>query len=824
MLRNIFVLAGIVCAPLFTDENLVKNPGFEDKADTSWSLNNWAKNEVSGEFDAADPHSGNLSYHMTVAKITGIPELHLQQKLDLKASAKVMVKCSLRGTGEKKVTVLIRKINSPWTVYASRQMKVEKEWKDYSFLITLPAVDPDDSGIFFILGEAAGIWIDDVSVAPSSDADGSMADTVSSLDGQWQVQSTGGWSQTVTVPGFLENVSGAKSLHQFSFTRTFDVPESSDERRTFLRFDAVDDAADIFVNGQHAGAHIGAALPFEIDISGCVQSPSTGNRLEVVVRDESFFSTPRESKDWRNRKHWMPRGMGFFRKGISQSVSLITRPIVHIADAYVRTSVRDKKITVTYEVYNGRRDAVRARIQASVVSSGGETMISLPAADVELGGYVRTKATASAPFSGITLWQPDHPVLYSLRTKLLTQTGATLSEHAVRFGFREVRFDGINFMLNGIRCNLRGESPTYGEKDVMFFTRENAAETLKRYQAVNFNTLRFHSLPPPPHVLELCDEMGILVIAESAIYASWHMLDPAHPDFMEHCREHLTRFVRRDRNHPSVITWSAENEGLNVNDLSPAQLAEFRRIIDASDGTRPVIFDGDGTGFGATVSSVKHYIYTVDDLKDLGGKASGYGKDVRNDIYWATNYRQQLPLGVGEFLYPYEPGLRDREREVIYMMGLQTRGYRLADWYDIRPYLTSYCGFLRPEGVKPGYEEAYDIIAKSFAPVAVYDMEYDALGPFPKPPLLARGRAVQRTLIIYNDSFSGTAVDFGWRIMVSGKKTAGEKKTVTIGLGEHALYPITFTPAEAGEITLELMAAKDGAELFRDSRRFTVTQ
>ena len=146
-------------------------------------------------------------------------------------------------------------------------------------------------------------------------------------------------------------------------------------------------------------------------------------------------------------------------------------------------------------------------------------------------------------------------------------SGAVLCRKSTRFGFRETWFEGIHFCLNGIRCNRRGESPAYAEKTDLFATRETATEMIRRCQAANCNVLRFHSMPAPPHVLEVCEELGMLVIDESAIYASWQMLMPEHPDWMEHCREHLTRWVRRDRNHPSVILWSAENEGLNVGRL-----------------------------------------------------------------------------------------------------------------------------------------------------------------------------------------------------------------------------------------------------------------
>ncbi|MBN8215750.1 MAG: carbohydrate binding domain-containing protein [Spirochaetes bacterium] len=808
-------------AAAFAEENLVKNPGFEDPADLSaWNLNNWAKNEVSGVFDAENPRRGKLAYRVTIKKVLGTPELHLQQKTDLKPGGRVRLRFSLRGSGSKPVSVLIRKIGAPWTPYLARTVKISKEWKDYSFSLILPEIDPADTGLFFILGEAANLWVDEVSLTPLADGDASMADQVNSLDGIWSVRS-GSWQQEVAVPGFLENFPGTKALHEFTFSRALEIPELGDERRLFVRFDAVGDGAEVWVNGQHAGGHVGAALPFEVDITGFVESPSVSNRLEVVVRDDTYFSTPRESSDWRNRKHWIPRGMGTGnRKGILQGVSLVARPLVHVSDAFIRTSVREKTLRVAFELVNGKKEAQSARLECTVLSEKGETVMALPATAVELPGYVMTPVSVSAAFSGVTLWQPDHPALYTLRTRLFGKSGVLLHEASTRFGFREAWFDGIHFMLNGVRCNLRGESPSYGEKREMFFTRESASAMLKKYQAVHFNTLRFHSMPAPPHVLDLCDELGMLVIDESAIYASWGMLDPAHPKFMESCREHLSRWVRRDRNHPSVILYSADNEGLNVNLLSPGQLAEFKKVIDAHDGSRGVIFDGDGTAFGATVASVKHYCRTVDDLAEAGGKASGYARDLRSDIYWATNFRQKFPLGMGEFLFPYEPNLKAKEREAIYMMGLQTRGYRFADWFDIRPYNPSYDGFLKPEGVRPGYEEGHEILVKSFAPVAVFDMAYDELGPFPKPPALKIGKEAVRLLVVYNDAFSGTSVDLSWKAESGGKKLAGEQKALTIGLGEHTIYRIAFTPKVAGEVSLELAAAKAGKECFRDSRKF----
>jgi beta-galactosidase/beta-glucuronidase len=655
-------------------------------------------------------------------------------------------------------------------------------------------------------------------------ANAAAEETDISLNGTWHIQPAGGAEREIAVPGFWERAPGLRDVHEATYTREFDVPESFAGRRVVLRFDAVGDAADVSVNGRYAGGHAGACLPFEVDITGLVTIPSTSNKLSVAVRDDSHFSIVREGNNRRNRQHWMPRGMGANnRKGLYQAVTLLARPVVHIADVRIRTSVRRHELSVTYEIFNGRKETLQARLSAQVTAKDGAVALTLPGKNLELPGFVTTTVILTAPFEGVELWQPDHPTLYTLQTTLADgRSAAPVHRVSTRFGFRETWFAGIHFYLNGIRCNLRGESPAYSEKADLMATRESAAEMVRRYQAANCNVLRFHSMPAPPHVLDVCDELGMMVIDESAIYASWQMLLPEHPDWMEHCREHLTRWVRRDRNHPAVILWSAENEGLNVNVLTPAMLAEFRRIIDAADESRPVIFDGDGTAYGASPASVKHYVRTIEDLKNRGGRSSGYAKDLRNDIYWATAYQQDVPLGCGEFLFPYEPGLRAKEREVIYSMGLQSRGYRLADWFDIRPYNPSYSGFLRKEGVRPDCREAYEIIVKSFAPIAVFDKDYDELGPFPQPPVLKPGTPARRTLIVYNDAFSDETVELRWQTVLGDKSVASETRTLKIPLGSHALVDIIFTPPAPGELRLNLTSAKGGKVQFQDSRIFTV--
>lgn len=288
---------------------------------------------------------------------------------------------------------------------------------------------------------------------------------VRSLNGTWRLEPVGGEALEVIVPGSWERIQGLRNVHEATYRREFDIPASFLGQRVFLKFDAVGDAAQVSVNGQYAGGHVGAALPFAVDITDLVTIPSSGNTLAVAVRDDSHFSVARENARRRNRKHWIPHGMGANnRKGLYQNVTLHAVPVIRMADARITTSVRQQQLSVTYEIFNGRKETVSARLAAEVLGPDGTVAFALPLVPVELPGYVTTTVPISAPFARVELWQPDHPALYQLRTTLTGTNGKPIHQLQTRFGFRETWFEGIHFYLNGIRCNLRGESPAYGER------------------------------------------------------------------------------------------------------------------------------------------------------------------------------------------------------------------------------------------------------------------------------------------------------------------------------------------------------------------------
>ena len=93
-----------------------------------------------------------------------------------------------------------------------------------------------------------------------------VEETALSLNGTWRIQPGNAEEREIAVPSFWERLPGLRDVHEATYTRQFDVPESFAGRRVLLRFDAVGDAADVSVNGQHAGGN--SADPHAEDLPG----------------------------------------------------------------------------------------------------------------------------------------------------------------------------------------------------------------------------------------------------------------------------------------------------------------------------------------------------------------------------------------------------------------------------------------------------------------------------------------------------------------------------------------------------------------------------
>jgi hypothetical protein len=351
-----------------------------------------------------------------------------------------------------------------------------------------------------------------------------------------------------------------------------------------LRFGAVMDDAEVYLNGQALGSHRGAFTPFELECAGLVPGIN-----EIAVRvTEHPAGSPAHRRSAHGKKGWMnevfpsPPSLYLTYGGIWQSVWLERHGPARIRDCWVNADPDDLILEVTAA---GRHAATT--VVAEVL---GERMaLPLPAdgapAALRLG-------KVDAP-----LWSPGSPTLHEATIHLYAE-GRLSDTRRMRFGLRTVRLTGSSFELNGVPFTMRSAlvqgfcaGTLYGTQ-----SRAEAEAEVRAAQQAGLNTLRLHIKAFDPAYLDVCDELGMLVHCDTPV-AEPIAHDELGPDgpVTEQCVAAATEQVRRDRGHPAIVLWSAMNE-LGAENLQAHAEAGYegfaRRLYGAvrdTDPTRPVI-------------------------------------------------------------------------------------------------------------------------------------------------------------------------------------------------------------------------------------------
>ncbi|HEY1806188.1 MAG TPA: glycoside hydrolase family 2 TIM barrel-domain containing protein [Terracidiphilus sp.] len=363
------------------------------------------------------------------------------------------------------------------------------------------------------------------------------------------------------------------------YRKTFIVPESYRGKVITLEFDGVYQNSDVWINGHHLGRRPYGYIPFVYELTGQMKF---GADNVVAVRVDNSRQT---------NCRWYS-GSGIYRHTwlhvlnpvhVAQWGTFVTCPRVqaHAATIEVRTAVA-----------NSRNSAVLCKLLTAIIDAGGATIASLETPQTIAAGD-STKFFQQIEVPTPALWSPGQPNLYSVRSTLRDRDDV-IDEYDTPFGIREAIFDAEHgFLLNGEHIKLNGvcihhEAGSVGAA-VPLRVWERRLEILKE---MGCNAIRTSHNPYATEFLDLCDRMGFLVMAEafdewkipkgqirygySMYFDEWHERD-------------LENFLHRDRNHPSIVLWSAGNE---VPDQSAPDGAETLRqllgIFHREDPTRPV--------------------------------------------------------------------------------------------------------------------------------------------------------------------------------------------------------------------------------------------
>ncbi|USN98637.1 MAG: DUF4982 domain-containing protein [Phycisphaeraceae bacterium] len=327
-----------------------------------------------------------------------------------------------------------------------------------------------------------------------------------------------------------------------------DAEDVSIGRRTIFLFGGVMSNPTVYVNGEIAGSWRYGYNSFWVDATGLVKPGENTIALHAT-------NGPHSSR-------WYP-GAGIYRQ-----VTRITLDPVHVPVWGVSVStptVTDDAATIAIEAeIVNTADAVQT-VDAELIivdPDGAEVAratISGMSIDAGASEILRPRITIGKP----KLWDVDHPYLYTLRT-VLGRDGEAIDEVITRFGVRTFEWTADNgFHLNGRRVQLKGVCLHHDNGPLGAVSlRDAEARKLRIMKEMGVNAVRTSHNPPSPELLDLCDEMGLVVIDE--LFDKWGPTassDVSTAEFVDTLAEPEVRnFIRRDRNHACVVLWSIGNE------------------------------------------------------------------------------------------------------------------------------------------------------------------------------------------------------------------------------------------------------------------------
>jgi beta-glucuronidase len=371
----------------------------------------------------------------------------------------------------------------------------------------------------------------------------------------------------VGVPGSWNDQLPARrdELGPAWYERRFEAPPLTARQEAFIRFGSACYVAEAWLNGHWLGGHEGGHLPFALP---CTEALSAGENV-LVVRVDGRLGPDQVPPGLVPREHTHPRefypdvSYDFFPyAGLHRRVELVITPRDGIRDLRVQTAA----------------DGDGAVLDVAVETSGEGTVT------LTLDGE---KVTPPHQVMPRELWSPASPRLHTLTAELRLR-GELTDRYTLRCGIRTVEVNGRELRLNGTPVQLRGfgrheDFPVLGRGTVAAL----AAQDLLLMRQLGANSFRTAHYPCDEETLDVADQLGLLVIAETPAVGLYFAGEGAGRR-QELARRFTAELIARDRNRASIIAWSVANEPRMNHPAAAAALAELCETARALDETRPV--------------------------------------------------------------------------------------------------------------------------------------------------------------------------------------------------------------------------------------------
>jgi len=443
------------------------------------------------------------------------------------------------------------------------------------------------------------------------------------------------------------------------YRKTLDLSEHQDNEQFYLLFEGIQMNSDVYMNGVLLGKQVYGYSSFYHDVTPMVRLDT----LNVIAVRTDCSKLPRD--------RWYSGG-GIYRHVRLISTSPLHIPIWGYAVSSVLDSTGGADLQVSLEVVNKWEKSRRFDVWYDIVDPGGRIVAEGKSSEF-LEPLSEGISTRTFKIEKPELWSPDQPSLYAVNCYLMDKNNQ-IDHITTMHGIRSVNFDPDRGMiLNGEKVMMKGVCLHHDGGELgAAVPLESWKRRFSLLKKLGVNALRLAHNPHAPEVLDLCDRMGFLVIDE--MYDKWEeSWNGAAEDvgFTNTWEADLSNFIKRDRNHASVVLWSVGNEtGEQLN--NPSQGAvwynNMKDLVQSIDPTRMVtaaLHPGDaGRGHEIPssmmqVSPVVSYNYRSDsfkiwheqypDLVFIATETKAYGTN-RKENYQVIDYADNSWNDMDEFV------------------------------------------------------------------------------------------------------------------------------------------------------------------------------
>ena len=341
------------------------------------------------------------------------------------------------------------------------------------------------------------------------------------------------------------------------------IPKSDEGRRISIAFDGVFRNSIVWVNGFYLGTESSGYTGFEYNLSEYL---NYGGENTIAVRVDATME-----------EGWFYEGAGIYRHAWLNK----TTPVHVVTDGtFITTKVSNKDAEVKAEVTIINEDKTSAEVQVrhAMFDASGREVVASAVETVRLNPMKETTLNTNMDVANPTLWSLEQPYLYTLHTTVMVK-GIITDQYKTTFGIRSIYFDANKgFFLNGKSIKIKGTNNHQDHAGVGAAIPDALQEfRLKQLKAFGSNAYRCSHNPPTPELLDACDRLGILVIDENRLLGA-----------SSHHFNYMKRLMLRDRNHPSIISWSIGNEewGIEGNELGAKIATTLQAYTKSIDSTR----------------------------------------------------------------------------------------------------------------------------------------------------------------------------------------------------------------------------------------------